>query len=73
MDYHLTGDGEQAQAGLAHHRLNSVTDDTIALPYEPPIAISPWPNDRIAANVELSFAREGRENLLLEVELVSLA
>jgi predicted O-methyltransferase YrrM len=72
IDYHLTGEGEQARIGLAHHKIDSVAGDTIVIPYEPPITISPRPNDRIAAHVELSFAAEGRENLLVEVEPLTL-
>jgi predicted O-methyltransferase YrrM len=67
-DYHITGEGEQARVGVAYHKTSSGADETVVIPYEPPITISPRPSDRIAAHVELSFAAGGRENLLLEVE-----
>lgn len=72
-DYANSCKGEQKTIGTAECKTSDVTDAILVIPYETPIAISPHPNDRISVQIELTFAPDGRENLLLDAELVALA
>ena len=72
-DYHNTGQGEQAQRGVAEHQVGLKDDGTILIKYDPPLKLAPRHGDRIAAQVELSFTPEGRENLLVDASPIVLS
>ena len=71
-DYHNTGQGEQVQLGVAEHQVGLKDDGTILIKYDPPLKLAPRHGDRIAAQVELSFTPEGRENLLVDASPIVL-
>jgi predicted O-methyltransferase YrrM len=71
-DFHNTGQDEQIQLGVAEHQVGLNDDDTILIKYDPPLKLTPRHGDRIAAQVELSFTPDGRENLLADASPIVL-
>jgi hypothetical protein len=71
-DYHITGQGEQVQLGVVEHQVGLNDDGAILIKYDPPLKLAPRHGDRIAAQVELSFTPEGRENLLVDASPIVL-
>jgi predicted O-methyltransferase YrrM len=71
-DCALTGKGEQGRVGVGERKIGAGDGDTVVIKYEPPLKLSPGPKDFVAAQVELSFTPEGRENLLVDVDSIML-
>lgn len=72
-DYAYTGQGEQVRLGVAEHHVGLNDDATIKIRYDPPLKLAPRHGDRIAAQIELSFTPNGRENLLLDASPIVLS
>jgi predicted O-methyltransferase YrrM len=71
-EFGLTGVGEHGHHGVAERRIGAGDTDTVAITYEPPLRLSPRPDDRVAASIELSFTPEGHGNLLGDPDLIGL-
>jgi predicted O-methyltransferase YrrM len=71
-DYAVTGTGEQGRIGVAEQKLSSGGEETVVVHYEPPLKLSPQPDDHVAAQIELSFEPEGRQNLLVNPDPIAL-
>jgi predicted O-methyltransferase YrrM len=72
-DYAYSGKGEQNRIGVTECKTSDGAETTLVIPNEPILALSPNPGDRIAAQIEFSFAPEGPDNLLLDADPVSVA
>lgn len=72
-DCALTGKGEQVRVGVGENKLGADGGGPVIVRYQPPLALSPGPNDFVAAQVELSFMPEGRDNLLVDVDSLKLS
>jgi predicted O-methyltransferase YrrM len=71
-DYSVTGVGEQGRIGVSEQKLEAGEVEMLAVMYEPPLKLSPQPRDQIAAQIELSFMPEGKRNLLVESDPVTI-
>jgi predicted O-methyltransferase YrrM len=71
-DFSVTGMGEQGHHGIAEHKIGAGDANTVVITYEPPLRLSPRPDDRVAASIELSFTPEGHGNLLGDPDLIGL-
>lgn len=71
-DYSVTGTGEQGQIGTAEYKIDVIAERTLVINYDPSLRLVPHPHHQVAAQIELSFTSESRNNLLVDPDPIKL-